>query len=169
MSKRLTDTNKWRKPFIKGLPTSYKLFWLYLLDECDHAGIWQVEVEIAEIRTGEKFKQSEALELFKEKIHVFDDGEKWFIPDFVEFQYGQLNPSNRAHNSVISLLSKYSLLNKIKPLVSPLQGAKDKDKVKVKDKDKRKRGEFEGGTRHGRPMTQKQIMEFYEAHGRYPK
>lgn len=124
MAKRFTDTEKWKKPFIRGLQGPYKLLWFYILDDCDHSGIWQVDIEVAQIRMGECFNLELAIELFGDKIHVFDNGEKWFIPDFISFQYGELNPANRAHNSVIQNLNKYN----IKPLVSPLQGCKDKDK-----------------------------------------
>jgi hypothetical protein len=136
MAKRFTDTTKWNKPFIRGMKAPYKLLWIYILDECDHAGIWQVDFEVAEIKIGEKLNKETAINFFKDKIIAFDD--KWFIIDFIEFQYGVLNPLNRAHNSVISILSKYNLLDesyKIKPLISPLQGAKDMDKDKDKDKD----------------------------------
>jgi hypothetical protein len=54
MAKRYTDSEKWKKDFIKTLPAEYKLFWLYLLDECDNAGIWHVELDIAEMRLGFK-------------------------------------------------------------------------------------------------------------------
>lgn len=141
MAKRFTDSEKWSKPFIRCMKAPYKLLWLYILDECNHAGIWQVDMEVAEIKIGEKLKQETAIEFFGPKIIIIDRGEKWFIPDFIDFQYGTLNSENRAHNSVISILSKYSLIDsetgKIKEHLSPLQGAKDKDmdKDKVKDKD----------------------------------
>lgn len=138
MAKRMTDTNKWRKPFIRGLEGPYKLFWFYLLDDCDHAGIWIVDMEVAEIRTGESLNIEEAKKIFKDRIYIFDNGERWFIPDFVEFQYGELKEVNRAHNSVINTLKKYNLLNKNKGLISPLQGIKEKDKLKDKEKDKEK-------------------------------
>jgi hypothetical protein len=47
MAKRFTDSEKWKKPFIKKLPMQYKLLWFYLLDDCNHAGVWQVDLEIA--------------------------------------------------------------------------------------------------------------------------
>jgi len=133
MSKRFTDTCKWKKPFIKGLTAPYKLFWFYILDDCDHAGIWQVEPEVASIRIGFDIDVKEAIKIFGNRIKVIDEY-KWFIPDFILFQYGKLNPENRAHKSVITILEKFN----IKDLISPLQGAKDKDKDKdmVKDKDK---------------------------------
>lgn len=137
MAKRFTDTSKWNKPFIRGLQAPYKLLWFYILDDCDHAGIWQVDYEVAKIRIGCDIDFDSALTVFKSHIQVFDSGQKWFIPDFIEFQYGELNPANRVHQSIISIHKKY----KIKPLTSPLQGAKDKDKDKDMDKDKDKEGE----------------------------
>lgn len=143
MAKRYSDTNKWKKPFIRSLQGAYKLLWFYILDDCDHAGIWQVDQDVAELRVGMQIDWEKVPEIFKNKI-VFIDESKWFVPDFIEFQYGPLNPQNRVHFSVISLLEKYGLskfLEKNKELISPLQGAKDKDKDKDKEKDK----EIEGG------------------------
>lgn len=140
MAKRFTDTEKWKKPFIRGLQGAYKLLWLYICDDCDHAGIWQVDIDVAQIRIGEKIDLNEAIKSFEDKIIIFDNGNKWFIPSFVEFQYPSgLNPDNRAHNSIIILLEKYKLLDKQnKPLTRPLQGCKDMDMDMdmVKDKDK---------------------------------
>lgn len=139
MAKRFTDTDKWKKPFVKSLQAPYKLLWFYILDDCDHAGIWQVDEEVAIIRVGGEIDFNTAKKLFAEQIFIFDDGKKWFIQDFIDFQYGCLNPENRVHNSVLTILNKYN----IKPLTSSLQGAKDKDKEKDKDKDKEKDKEGE--------------------------
>jgi len=139
MAKRFTDTDKWKKPFIRGLQGAYKLLWLYICDDCDHAGIWQVDFDVAQIRIGEKIDIQDAIKSFGDKIVIFDNGNKWFIPSFIEFQYPSgLNPENRAHNSIIVLLEKYLLLNKEqnKPLGSTSKGAMDMDKDMVKDMDK---------------------------------
>ena len=135
MAKRYRATDIWKKPFIKSLPAVYKLFWFYLLDDCDHAGIWQVDFEVAELRVGEKLNPKTAIAAFGDKIQVFDNGTKWFIVDFIEFQYGELNEKNKVHKSVIDILRK-NKLGSFKGLASPLQDAKDKDKEKDKDKDK---------------------------------
>ena len=146
MAKRFTDTEKWKKPFIRGLQGPYKLFWLYICDDCDHAGIWQVDMDVAQIRIGEKINLNDAVKSFEDKIIIFDKGNKWFIPSFVEFQYPSgLNPENRSHNSVIILLEKYNLIiPKNKPLISPSEGCKDmvKDMDMVKDKVKKEKAEF---------------------------
>ena len=137
MAKRFTDTDKWKKRFIRGLEPAYKVFWLYLLDDCNHAGIWDVDIEVAKIKIGCEITEDRAKEVFKDKIDIFDDGEKWFIKDFILFQYGTLNENNRVHLSIINILNKFE----IKPLISPLQRAKDKDKDMDKDKDKDKEKE----------------------------
>ena len=135
MAKRFTDTEKWKKKFIKKLDPKFKLLWVYILDECNHAGIWEVELEIAGIRLGFDYMDSDPLIPFKGYITEIDNGDKWFIRDFIEFQYGKLNPDNRVHASVISLLKNKGVY---KGLTRPLQGAMDKDKDKSMDKDKDK-------------------------------
>lgn len=109
MAKRFTDTDKWKKPFIRSLDAPYKLLWFYILDDCDHAGIWQVDFEVASIRTGQKLDEKTALKIFSERIEIFDGGAKWFIKDFVFFQYGELNSKNRLHQSVINILTKHKV------------------------------------------------------------
>lgn len=153
MAKRFTDTNKWTKGFVRGLKGPYKLLWLYICDMCDHAGIWEVEIDVASLRIGVDVTEDGALSEFGEKIQVFDDGRKWFIPSFIEFQYGSLNPGNRVHSSVISRLEKYGLY---KPLTSPLQGAKDKEN----DKDKEKNKDKGSTSRFAKPELDEVVSEF---------
>lgn len=111
MAKRFTDTDKWKKGFIKNLPAKYKLLWLYILDDCNHAGIWDTDFEVASIRIGSKINEKEAAQVLSEQIKIFDGGNKWFIPKFIDFQYGQLNENVNAHKSVIKLLDKYDVYN----------------------------------------------------------
>jgi hypothetical protein len=136
MAKRFTDTDKWKKRFIRNLDINYKVLWLYILDDCNHAGIWDVDIDVAQIRTGCTFDIKEAIKIFGDKINVFDNKDKWFIPDFIEFQYGTLNPKNRVHESVLSLLDKYKNKGLIRGLLDPKDKDKDKDKKKDKKEDK---------------------------------
>ena len=138
MAKRFTDSDKWDKMWFMELPSKYKLLWQYMLDNCDHAGIWSPNLRLAEFQIGEDFTEAEISLHFMQTGRVHYVGEvpqKWFIKAFVQFQYGPLNPANRVHISVISRLEG---LGAIKHLTSPLQGAKDKDKDKDLDTDKDK-------------------------------
>lgn len=151
MAKRFIDTDLFKKQFVRHLKSAYKLFWIYVTTDCNHAGIWECDFDVARIRTGLKVDRETAKKVFKEKIVELDNGTKWFIPSFIEFQYGSLSDKNRAHTSIISILKRYDLIddtNSLKPLhkdpTSPLQGAKDKDKDKEKEQEPEK--EQQGGT-----------------------
>jgi len=139
VAKRFTDTGKWKKKWIRELSPEMKLFWFYLLDNCDHAGIWEVDIELAAFQIEVELDESEILNTFNRKIVAFKPG-KWFVPKFIVYQYGELNKSNRAHLSVIKILTKYKLykgLNEVEQgAYKSLEGAKDKDKDKIKELDK---------------------------------
>ena len=128
MSKRFTDTEKWKKKWFRSLSNDHKVFWVFLLDHCNHAGIWDVDFDFAEIFIG-KIDETAIREAFKKQYLELESGKRWFIKDFVEFQYGELNPNNNLHRSVLALLEKSGAKE---PLNSPSSGAKDKDKVKDK-------------------------------------
>lgn len=180
MAKRFTDTNKYKKPFIRSLPGAYKLLWDFLYHDCDHAGIWIVDFETAQVFVGKdmEIEKDKALELFntkEERVVVLEGGDKWFIPSFIDFQYGHLSEKNRAHNSVISMLKKYGLIDESlsvgkkgksenKPLTSTLQGAMDKDKEQEKDKEQDKIPAVEENS----AIVPQMGIDFKEANPKYP-
>ena len=143
LPKRFTDSDKWKKKWFRCLSNDHKVFWIYVLDQCDHAGIWEVDFEAAEFFCS-GIDESEIRQVFNKQYQEIDNGKRWFLKDFVDFQYGTLNENNRAHLSVINILLKYKLIEN-KGLISPLQGYKDKDKdkdkVKVKVKEKENKAE----------------------------
>ena len=147
MAKRMTDTDKWKKRFVRELSSELKLLWLYILDDCNHAGIWEVDLEVASIRIGETLKfdipaEDMLPQSFLDKIVIFDNGDKWFIPEFIDFQYGELNPNSNVHKSVILLLQKYNLEGYMKGTQTLPDTVQDKDIVIVKEKDKAKAKRF---------------------------
>jgi len=135
----MTDTDKWKKRFLRELKPQHKLLWFYILDDCNHAGIWEVDLEVASIRVGFELSHDSLPSSFGEKVISFDNGDKWFIPDFINFQYGELNPNSNVHKSVIQLLERYNLEGYVKGLQTLSNTVQDKDKdiVKVKAKVKR--------------------------------
>lgn len=139
MAQRFVDTDKYKNLFIRKLPAPYKLLWDYINLDCDHAGIWIVDFEVAQLYLGADapIDREEALEVFNKiesRIIEIDNKKRWYITSFIEDQYGELNPNNRVHASVLNILGKYNLIKakRTKPLNSPIYGAKDKEK----DKDK---------------------------------
>lgn len=136
MAKRFTDTNKWKDTWFQGLPLKYKLFWIYLLDECDHAGVWKPNIGLAQFQVGDTFEESELKRVFADRVQFLPSG-YWFVVKFIYFQYGGLK-NDKVGISARSILKMHNLLGAFEGLSSPLVGPIDKDKVKVKDKDKDK-------------------------------
>ena len=68
MAKRFTDSEKWKDAWFMDLPSKYKLFWLYLLDECNHAGVWKVNFKVASFYVGEHLEPSEVKRILKERV-----------------------------------------------------------------------------------------------------
>ncbi len=150
MSKRFTETEKWKKCWFMKLPVKYKCFWFYILDNCSIAGIWDVNLELASVQIGEELDKDEILELFKDKIFPLPSEEnKWIIPAFLSFQYKEFKKDSRPHMAVINELKKYGLPPEINSIENFVKGidtvsntvsdrVKDKDKEKDKDKNKDK-------------------------------
>ena len=135
MAKRFTDTTKWtQNKWFRKLPQAYKLFWLYLLDSCDAVGVWEEDVELASMIIGHQYNIGELLSIFKEQIHVFRDGKKWWIIDFCNFQYGELREDSgcKPHLYYIGLLKRHTLWI---PYTDCIQRFKEKDIDKEKEKD----------------------------------
>ena len=114
MAKRFIDTDLFKKRFTRELPAAYKLLWVYLFCECDNAGIWEVDLEVAGLYCGETYTLEDFEKAFAGRIYFFNNGSKAFLPEFIVFQYGgvsNLNPTNNAHKSVLQkLLDKIALL-----------------------------------------------------------
>ena len=136
MAKRFTDSEKWADPWFMDLPNKYKLFWLYLLDSCNHAGVWKVNFKVANFYIGEHLEPSEVKRVLSARVNIIDDT-YWYIEKFITFQYGGIKNDN-VGKSVQKILERHNLLGACEGLPSPLAGtkdkAKDKDMVKVKEK-----------------------------------
>lgn len=157
MCKRFTDTEKWRRPWFRKLSPTAKLAWMFLVDNCDHAGVWVADFELLSFQVGVQVNESNFIEWFGDKI-VRVDSDKFFVPSFVEFQYDvgtepsrpKLSPTNKAHLGVIRALERVGvdasglilqpspLEAPTKPLDSPCQGAQEKEKEQEQEKEQEK-------------------------------
>lgn len=109
MAKRLTDTDKWDDPWFYNLETKYKFLWVYILDKCDCAGIYKVNLILASHHLAQVYDEREILVAYGEKVRILNGGTYWFIPKFIEFQYGlPLNPASSTHRGVIKQMERVS-------------------------------------------------------------
>lgn len=134
MAKRFIDTEVWKKAWFRELSPKMKAVWLYLITNCDHAGIYEVDLGLMSFMVGTEVTHEEIEEHLGNQVQIVNSGSKWFLTKFIKFQYGQLGNS-KVHLSVMEKLDKYNItLNE--PLTNPLITHKDKDIDKDKDKDK---------------------------------
>lgn len=135
MSKRFTATEKWEDPWFRKLSSKNRSAWLFLLDKCDNAGVWVVDIDIMNFFTGEDFDSNELLLVLKGRVERLNNGSKWFVIRFIEYQYGTLSENCKPHQHIIGLLKKHSLYERYSKGFNTLE-EKDKEQDKEKDKDK---------------------------------
>lgn len=157
MPKRFTDTNKWDKVWFQTLSPTLKCLWNYITDRCNHAGFWEVDFRTAGYYVGKKINPEEVKEKFKKQFIEMDEGKRWFLIDFIEFQYNckieELNPQNKAHQSIIRQIERYNIKGLLRSLEgdiqAPLRGGKEpyiRNKKQDKDQQGILKGDFEDRT-----------------------
>lgn len=129
--KRFTETDKWRDQWFRKLPADLKLAYLYVVDNCDAAGVWEGDYELAEFVLGSKPCWTQLIELLGERVQIVNGG-KWWLTRFIGFQYGELSEDCKPHQNVIRLLKMHGLSI---PNAKGIQRHKDKEKEKDKEKD----------------------------------
>lgn len=131
MAKRFIETTIWtQNQWFRKLPTPVKLFWFYVISNCDSVGVWEEDFELASFIIGNELCKEEVYAHLDGKIKIISDKKIW-IKDFCSFQYGELKEeatANKPHQSYIALLKKHSLW-------IDYQYSMDRDKEKDKDKE----------------------------------
>jgi hypothetical protein len=180
VAKRFTDSEKWRKPWFRALGAEARVVWIYLTDNCDHAGLWPAAFDLLTFDTGVSVTPEKLSEWFGDKIIKLADA-KYFLPGFIEFQYGKLKPDSKPHMSVIKMLEKHAIdpVNLTLGKQSPkgMRTIKDKDKNKDQAKEKEKEpaeilfdlwNERRGGLALAHSLTPKRIASANAQLEKYP-
>jgi hypothetical protein len=133
MAKRFVDTEIWGDKWYRKLPCKYKELWRYICENCDNAGVWKVDIDLAIFQIGETLEHDEALRFLndgKERVSVLNHGTYWQVKEYVKFQFGALSDKSRVHESVLKLIENHRVS---KGYQYPIHRVKDKDKDKDKD------------------------------------
>ena len=85
VKKRFSDILKWEKEWFLSLEINDKLVWLYLLDNCDEAGLWNVNWRLCSMLTSVPL--TECPKALKHQIVKTNHDKVVYIKDFMEFQY----------------------------------------------------------------------------------
>lgn len=147
MARRMTETEKWKDPWFSNLTNDERIAWLYLLDDCDNAGVWQFNLRALNFNCNTNFTEEELLLIFSERF-VKISSDRFFIPKFLYHQYGVnfLEKNSKPILSAIDKLKKYNLVEENSngkltltiPLTNPYLTTKDQEQDKVKEQEKAK-------------------------------
>lgn len=173
MAKRFTDTNIWKtQKWFQRLTPIHKLFWRYLTDACDHAGVWKIDFlaitddlgiddfSIADFISScnRDFDKLTGKPLQKERVVLVKDSYLW-LTGFIQFQYEnkhkKVNPKVAVIRSALEILEGLGTLQEglhkgYISLTEPL----DKGFITLKDKDREKEIQEEGGMGEGTADTE---------------
>jgi hypothetical protein len=114
MKMRFTDIDKWRDPWFRNLSPTQKLVYLYLLDNCDHAGFIEIDAPIVllYLRLESTYQEEELytlLDLLSPKVIEFKQ-HIYYIKNFIRFQYkGELKENYNPHKAVFKRLAHYGV------------------------------------------------------------
>lgn len=147
MAKRFTDSTKWNDNWFFNLTNEEKLAWIYILDTCDHAGIWEKNMRLLNFQIGSNLVENKLKEVFEGKFIEIKD--KWFIPNFIRFQYGNtfLTSNTPAVKSArerlidigfvkVDINGNLTLIQQLNNPCLTLTEGLDKSSETLKDKDK---------------------------------
>jgi hypothetical protein len=104
--KRFTDTCKWDDPWFRALPGVHKLVFLYIIDRCNNAGFWEVDMDSLAFHTKLESKHLEGALKGLERGLKGASGWVW-VRRFLRHQkHEPLNQENPAHRQIITLISE---------------------------------------------------------------
>lgn len=191
MAKRFTDTNIWKtQKWFKRLTPVHKLFWKYLTDSCDHAGVWKIDFLVITEDLGiEDFDISEFIKecnldndklngkpITRQRVMMIQNSHLW-VTGFVQYQYenkgGLINPNSLVVKSAIEILQSFKLLELAieggyirtsEPLKGPLSPLEPLQGVKEKDKETVLEDEY---SQEASGICQQMLKEFVQANPTY--
>jgi hypothetical protein len=126
MAKRFTTSEKWADPWFRKLSPKAKLLWDWLFTNCDAAGSIDPDLELASFQIGETISDSD-IDAFGDRVIRIGCNRYW-LPKFIPFQYGELREAVPTHRGVFSLIERLCI-----PYQRGLLTPQDKDKDKDKD------------------------------------
>ena len=134
MSKRFTSTLKWRDGWFHRLSLHAKVVFLYVVDTCDAAGVWEPNHSVAEaeigftavgvkldwqavikelnapVDSGWQPKTDEPRPALPSQRVMFTKTGKYWVANFCRFQYGKLRAGYPMHVPALRSLAAHGLL-----------------------------------------------------------
>lgn len=110
MAYRFSDTGKWSDEWFVDLSPIEKLLFMYLCDNCDIAGFYELSLRKLSFDTGISPEEIKGALKGLERGYILSNDKKvLFLKKFIKHQKNlPLNPDNKAHRGIISRFDNYS-------------------------------------------------------------
>ena len=164
MAKRFLETTIFDKQWFRKLSPKLKLAWFYIISRCNHAGIWECDIELMSFQIGDSYTLQELLDSFGENIESLGD-DKYYLTKFISYQYGlPLNPKVKVHSSAIKILNKYNI-----PIeINDIESNANNDVLHSRKKTFINRVEKEVADMNVSPIMLKEFLEYWMEHNPVP-
>ena len=108
MSKRFIDTNLFNDEWFCELTKDCKLFFLYYITQCDHAGILRLNKRLCKFQTGINDLDT-VIKEFENCILTVKEG-LYFMPKYIKYQYPDFPKSNvKQQDGALKILKELNL------------------------------------------------------------
>jgi len=120
MAKRFIDTGLFDDSWFMNLTNECKLFWIYCITKCNHAGIIELNGRLVKFQIGINSIETVIKGLGNRLVSVKE--KYYFIPKFLEYQYPNFpNSKVKSQKSAMDILSKFNIdYNNIQTVSKPL-------------------------------------------------
>ncbi len=167
MAKRLIDTELFNDEWFMDLSPNAKLLFIYIITNCNHAGIFKFNWKLVEFQTGIEGLSKGYITLmegFGDRLQILKNDYYW-MPKFIEHQYpGFPNSKVKAQSGAIRILLLHNISSyKNQTLPKPL--LKGYEYGYGNESENGKRGT---GGKSVTPMSQQDIIDYREKHGKWP-
>ncbi len=134
MAKRFIDTRMFEDEWVCSLSKDAKLFFIYYITTCDHAGILKLNRSLCEFQTKLKSFDTVIQELGNSLVTLKEN--VFFMPKFIKFQYPNFPQSNvKQQDGALKILFSYGIttekLNSYLSLSKEFNNSYDNDNVIV--------------------------------------
>jgi hypothetical protein len=123
----------WFEEWFLALTTSERLFYRYIYDRCDAAGIWGVSASLGGFAVGKKLDIDEFIKNVTGHVLLIEDG-VWWIPNVFKEQHDKIiQPYWSFHRPIVKQLIKYDLLGWFEDAII-IKKVKEKSEMKSEEK-----------------------------------
>ncbi len=143
MAKRFINTDVWQNDELLDSTPEQKILYFFVITQCSNIGVFKMSLRLVSMQVGFDVNEELILSLpvNVEKIGV----NKYWLPNFCQYQYGELKETCKPHKRYMDDLKKEGLLDRVmKGYTKGMQTLeeKDKDKEEEKEEEKTKKKKF---------------------------